>query len=411
MTNERTILRILVVSLILIVPFLIWLAPGIVASVFGFIWFLAPIWLPVLLLVVLVPLWILYVRSQYVASIRYTVLELKPGDHTPKSARAMELVFYSLYHRTNISRVMAILVGQVRLPWSFEIVSHAGTVRFFMRIPTAHRQAIESRLRAEYRDIDIDEVRDYAREVAFNASSMKLEMREYTFTKPDPYPLKTYEEYEAMKHPTNPNKKLLEKLVSVGENEYFFISYLVRPHQRERKRIWENPTDTLHKDAAKEIERIVGSGGDIHDLPEAKKKLVKAIEDALKKPSFDCGVRAVYFANREAFDEKKVQLLESLFNDFEDTERNGLVAFNPETRFSWPLSDIARAIPGFASSHMFNLYRRRAFYAPPYYGDPVILNTAELATMFHLPYISRSSPLARGRGTRLEPPENLPVVQ
>lgn len=409
MNMGRLFLRIILVSLVLLVPFLIWLAPGVVASVFGFIWFLAPLWLPFLLFAILAPLWILYVRSQYVASIRYTTLELKPGDETPKTPKAMELIFYSLYHRTEVTRVMAILVGQVRLPWSFDVVSHAGTVRFFMRIPTAHRQAIESRLRSEYRDIDIDEVSDYSREVEFSPFKMKLSVREYKFLRPDPYPIKTYEEYEKEKKPENPFMELLERLVSVGENEYFFISYIIRPHQRDRKRIWEESVDTLHKDASKEIESIVGSGGNISELPEGKKDLVKAIEAGLKKPSFDCGIRAIYFAEKESYKIENEELLDTLFNNYEAPNRNAFSAINPEEKIGWPLSDIFNAIPGLKSTYLYNLYRRRAYFAPPYYGDPFVLNTAELATMYHLPYITRSSALARGRGKRLEPPENLPI--
>lgn len=407
---QRVFFRVLLVSVLLMVPFLIWLAPHTVGVVFGFIFFFAPLWLPFLLAAILVPLWLTYVRSQYVASVPHTVLELKPGDDMPKTARAMELIFYSLYHRVEVTRLMAISVGQVRLPWSFEIFAHKGTVRFFIRIPTSHRAAIESRIRAEYRDVDIDEVRDYARTIPYSPLSMHLESREYRFTKPDPYPIKTYEEWEKAKKPEDPLVSVLEKLVGIGDEEYFLISLLVRPHQRERQRLWEEPADTLHQDAQYEIASLVGSSGNPNSLPENKKKLVAAIEAGLKKPSFDCGIRAVYAARRGHTNEEHMNWLETLFTGFEEGELNGFKAFDARERLSWPLSDIAAAIPGFADWHMFQLFRRRVFFAPPYYGEAFVLNTAELATLFHLPYITRASPLGRNRGKRLEPPDNLPVV-
>ena len=408
--HQRGLYRAILLSTLLVVPLFIFVAPGAAGALFGFVWALAPLWVPALFVAILAPLWLLYVRSQYVASVRHTVLELKPGEDTPKSARAMELIFYSLYHRVEITRLMMIAAGRVRLPWSFEIVAHAGKVRFFMRIPTSHRAALEARIRSEYRDIDIDEVQDYARTVPYNPLEMRLESREFRFTKPDPYPIKTYEEYESDKKPESPLLNLLERLVSVGDAEYLMVSFMVRPHQRERQRVWDEPIDTLHADAQREIEQLVGPEGNPRALPEGKQELVNAIEAGLKKPSFDCGIRAVYLAERGAVRQQNIDTLDSLLSGFEATNRNGFEAFDARTALGWPLSDVAAAIPGFADWYMFNLYRRRAFFAPPYYGSAFVLNTAELATLFHLPHITRASALGRARGKRLEPPENLPVL-
>lgn len=412
----RTVLRVVAVSLILLVPLGIYLAPALMAALVTGIATVAPLWLPLLLAAILAPLWLHYMRSQYVSGIRYTTLELKPGDDTPRTARAMEIVFYSLYHRVDISRMMAILTGQVRLPWSFEIMAHAGTVRFFIHVPTTHRAAIESRLRAEYRDVDIDEVRDYAREVGYDAWRMRLVTREYTLEKPDPYPLSTYEEYEAEAlkpgkgKALDPLLALLEELVSVGEGEYLYLSLMVRPHQRDRRHLWEAPTDTLHEDAHREIAKIVGSAGDPALIPESKRALVTAIEHALKKPSFDTGLRTLYMATREQWSDERAARLDTLFEGFSAPDRNSITSIDPRAQIGWPLVDIFTAAPPLLGSYLLNLYRRRAFFAPPYYGKPMVLNTAELATLFHLPLITRASALARSRGKRLEPPDNLPLA-
>lgn len=407
---RRDIYRVALFSVLLVVPFLIWVAPTAAGAALALLFALSPLWLPVVLFLILVPLWFLYVQSQYVASVKHTVLELKPGGETPRSARAMELVFYSLYHRTDVSRIMMLIVGHVRLPWSFEIVAHAGRVRFFMRIPTAHRAALEARIRNEYKDIDIDEVQDYAQTIPYNPLSMRLESREFTFTKPDPYPIETYETYEAKSTPEDPLVTLLERMVVVGEKEYLMLSFMVRPHQRDRKNIWSPPTDSLHEDAQREIAQLVGEEGYLNSLPENKRDAVQAIEEALKKPSFDCGIRAVYVAERGAVQHEHIDLLDTLLVGFEAPNRNGFEAYDARQSLGWPLSDIAHALPGFADSHMFNLYRRRAFFAPPYFGRAFILNTAELATLFHMPYIGRGSALAGSHGKKLEPPDNLPVL-
>lgn len=406
--DVRTVFRVLAVSLLLLIPLGIYFIPEVVATVATWAMWLAPLWLPPLLAFILFPIWLTQVRSQYASSIPYTILELKPGEHTPKTARVMELIFYSLYHRVSISRKMEFLMGQMRMPWSFEIAATNGTVRFFIRVPKSQRQAIEQRIRSEYQDVDIDEPRDYAREAHFDPLTTRLEMREYSFQKPDPYPLKTYEGYESEKVPT-PFSALLDSLVGVSEGEYFFISYIVRPHQRERKRFWQDEVDTLHSDASAEIARIIGSAGDPRQLPKQEQQIIAAIEEALKKPSFDCGIRALYIAPRGVFNEERARQLDVLFEKYENSFYNGFSSYKPHMRVMWPLSDIFSALPWFRDSYMFNLYRRRAYFTPPYFGKPIVLNTAELASLFHLPHVSRSSALSRARGTRLEPPENLPV--
>lgn len=402
----RVFLRTLLISLVLVIPLIIWLAPQIAALFFGMVFFLAPLWLPVLLFFILVPLWITYVRSQYVSNIPYTVLELKPGPDTPKTARAMELVFYSLYHRTTIPPRDALLLGMVRMPWAFELYAHNGKVRFFMRIPTAHRVVVESRIRSEYRDIDIDEVNDFMRTFAFDPLQMRLEAREFALTKPDPYPIKTYEVYEGEKKPRDLLVEVVEKLASVSDKEHFLVSFIVRPHQSERTLPWDKMHDSLQQSASTEIGRLVGPGGDVRGLPENKKKIVAAMEEALKKPSFDVGARVAYIADRAAFDTARSGMVETFFEPFSDHELNGFVPHAITPKAWWPLSDILSALPQLTDMRLFDFLRRRAFFAPPYYGKPFILNTAELATVFHIPHVSRSSPL--GGKDKLEPPDNLP---
>lgn len=411
--TRRVLVRVLVLAAVLAVPLTIYVAPGVAAVIYTSIVFLMPIWLPVLLFAINIPLWFTFVRSQYVGSIPYTLIELKPGPETSKTARSMELIFYALYYRTEISLASAILLGQVRLPWSFEIYANSGAVRFFVYLPTAHRAAVESRIRAEYPDIDIDEARDYSREFSFDPFTMRLEMREYTLAKADPYPLKTFPAYEEAKEPRDVFLEFLEGLVSLNEKEHLCISWITLPHQRERKRTWEfwkEPEDNLHSDATAEIAKIVGPSGTTHELTPHKKMVVDAIERALQKPSFDCGVRALYIADRQAFDETRAEGLDTLFNIFNDTDLNAFTSYDPREQVGWPLSEVFMAAPVISMNYLITIYRRRAFFHPPYYGKRFVLNTEELATVYHLPHVTRASPLAHGRGTRLEPPENLPVA-
>ena len=407
--SSRLLTRWLVIAILIAIPVMIYAAPEAAGILFGFIGFFAPLWLPALLIYFGWPVWLAFVRSHFISSVPYTTIELKPGAETPRTARPMELVFYALYHRTNITPVEEYLLGHVRVPWAFEILAHANSVRFFVHLPTAHRQAVEARIRAEYRDIDIDQVRDYSREIPFDHYAHKLSALEFTLGKADPYPLKTYAAHEAERAKRDVFGELLEELAQVGDNEHLLLSFVVRSHQRERALPWKPLHDSLHEDAHHEIVHLLGKAGDIAAVPEKTRATISAIEVALKKPSFDCGVRALYIAEREHFSEERSARLPQLLDRFNDAELNGFVPYSPSERIGWPLSDIFNAVPALKDAYLLQLYRRRAFFNPPYRGKAFVLNTEELATVFHMPHFARASALANIRGIRLEPPENLPV--
>lgn len=405
--NGVLLKRVFVVIAILAIPLLIYLAPELMAGVVAVIAATAPLWLPVVLVMIAIPLWLTFVRSHFIMNVPYTTIELKPGPETPRTARPMELIFYALYHRTDLSLFETYIQGHVRMPWSFEAYAHANTVRFFVHVPTAHRQAVEARIRAEYRDIDIDQVLDYSREIPWNPYSMSLSITEYTLAKPDPYPLKTYQQHETQKH--DAFNKVLERLSMVGDSEHAALSVTIRPHQRERRKLFDTPKDFLHEDAQREIVRLLGKQGDINAVPEATKKTIAAIESALKKPSFDCAVRSLYVADRDSYSEEFQNSLSAILEPFDDSELNRFAPYDPREQVQWPLREIFSAVPALWSQFFLQMYRRRSFFYPPYIGRTFVLNTEELATLFHIPHFGRVSALANARGVRLDPPDNLPI--
>ncbi len=407
--SRRSLVGFAIFIAILLIPLTIYFAPEFAAFIWDVVVFLTPIWLPLLLFSIAVPLWFSFARARFVAAVPFVTLELKPGPETPLSARAMELVFYSLYHRIDITPSRAFFFGESRPAYSFEAYGHDGRVRFFVHIPAHHRTLLESRIRAEYRDIDIHEARDYSREVHFDPFHTRVLVNEYTLSKPDPYPLKTYIAYEEPPQKRDVFSEVAEVIAGAGPEEHIFFSVMVRPHQRERKGFFDDPTDSLHQDAQKEIAKITGSKGEISGLPPPAKKLIASIEAALRKPSFDCGVRALYVSRNEHFDKTYEAKLSALLDPFNDPDYNGFVAYTPEEHLGFFLSELFTAVPTLTAEHLIRLYRRRAFFGPQYTGRAFVLNTEELATLFHVPHAGRGSALARMHGNALLPPENLPL--
>ena len=402
------VLRIGIPVLSLAVILAIYFVPEFAAFVFQTLAFLTPLWLPVGLYYVTYPVWFYFARLQYTQSIPYITLELRPGVETPRTAKPMELVLYSLYHRTDITK-REFLLGHVRMPWSFEIYAHAGAVRFFVHVPENHREALEARIKSEYYDIDIFEVRDYTREFDSHSRAMKAVSYEYTLTKPDPYPIKTFTKYEAEPVRRDVCAEMLRSIADIGRDEHVFISYIIRPHQRERVDYFKEPIDTLHQDAYHVIAGIVGASGDPHALSPGKQAVVAAIESALQKPSFDCGIRALYVAENNSFNQGLDAKLANLFDTFSDSDLNGFTAYDPMERMGFIQKEFAALSTHYRSKALIDLFRTRSFFAPPYSGEAFILNTEELATVFHMPPAGRGSVLAHHASANLVAPQNLPV--
>jgi hypothetical protein len=65
------------------------------------------------------------------------------------------------------------------------------------------------------------------------------------------------------------------------------------------------------------------------------------------------------------------------------------------------------------TNEMFDAYRLRSFFFPPYQyflGNPFVLNTEELATIYHFPgNVSATPTLPKIASKKSEPPANLPT--
>jgi len=59
---------------------------------------------------------------------------------------------------------------------------------------------------------------------------------------------------------------------------------------------------------------------------------------------------------------------------------------------------------------LFDAYRRRGWFFPPYEREPFVLNTEELATLYHFPgRVAETPTFGRIESKKSEPPVNLPT--
>ena len=105
-----------------------------ISRIFLFSWWII---IPLILIFAWGKLWMIYIRQRYVASIKWTLLQLKVPKDILKTPKAMELVFTEIAaaYSSGMKTVEIYYDGKVE-PWfSFEIVGHDGGVYFYIYLP------------------------------------------------------------------------------------------------------------------------------------------------------------------------------------------------------------------------------------------------------------------------------------
>ncbi len=408
---------ILLVFVLLLVAILL-IAPGTFVRIFHGIGVLTPLWLPVFSCAIFWDRWMAYIRSKFLAKQEYILLEIKLGPEITRSPAAME-VFLLTLHNTGgeTTAINKYWEGKTRPLWSLEICAIGGKIHFYIRMRKNQRELVETRLYAQYPDIEIIEADDYTLMYEYDETTMDLYGTEYRFNKPDPYPIKTYVDYGLDKNPEeelkiDPMVPMLEVFGARKPEEHLWLQIMMRGHKADQPKGWFGTTDQLHDDARIEIAKLMkgAAGSDFSKLSTVQQEVVTAIERALTKPSFECGMRAIYFAPKEHFDGGTSGIVNHMFRSFASTNLNSFGDTRWLSDYSWPWQDYKDIRKRADKKKVFWLFRRRAYFYPPYAQTPLILNIEEVATLFHFPGAVVQIPALERVGARkLSPPGNLPT--
>lgn len=168
------------------------------------------------------------------------------------------------------------------------------------------------------------------------------------------------------------------------------------------------------------------------DVPDREKPRIEATERKMTKPGYDCGIRIVYLGRKENFRSGKLGEIKNAFKQFNAPNLNSFDAYNgTDDGFDFPWQDYKDMKKKTNREKMFKRYVRRDFFYPPEMGATVlvkkladkplvsatigksttsVLNTEELATIFHFPgTVADTSAIGRIEAQKAEPPANLPI--
>lgn len=406
-------------------------------QVLASVWFVV---LPVAFYFLFKMLWGDFVTGKFWGTIDWIVLEIIPPSDVEKSPQPMEMIFSGfLGAMAGINVIERHVDGKSPMFYSLELVSDEGHIHFYVRTPKSLVGLVESHVYAQYPDAEVFEVSDYVDDVPklIPNKNWNLWGTDFILDKPDPYPIKTYKWFEesVTGKMLDPLAGLIETMGKVGPGQKIWIQFIITPEdQSEYESGRELANEIAGRVKPKKTGVFAGFVQDIGDifksiipamfgpvelpsreeasaenvpvefaLTPGEKDVLKAVESGIGKSVFRTKMRFLYLGKRESFDKVYVGSTVGSIKQFSDINLNGFKVDNDSKTFAIHLFSDARCL--YRQRKILRRYRDRD---PS--GHQFVLNTEELATVFHFPDMSVATPSLRKIETkRGSAPANLPI--
>ncbi|KPJ71614.1 hypothetical protein AMJ50_01225 [Parcubacteria bacterium DG_74_3] len=370
---------------------------------------------------------------------KWILLEIKPPKEILKPFRAMEdiiNVLWGIYDGANWRERWC--EGElIKGPYwmSFEMASIGGKIHFYMRILAVWRDMIEATIYSHYPEIEISVVDDYTRQVPQDVPNAEWDLysEDYSTMKDDILPFKTYSAFfeerpEIIKEEKrlDPLDSLLEAMAKLKPAEQLWFQIVAAPitngdipwitkgkkiANQLAKRPAEKPARVVWREAADLLitgtitpppKEEVGLIAPELRLTPGEREVLKGVENKISKQGFRTWIRIVYlYKRKEPHNRGNYKIIRSYFNHFMTENLNSLVFWGPtRTRIHYWLKErrlFLRKRKQFRNyiERLPSLFPRTEDGVPfwpfglaprgPGIRGTIILNSEELATLYHFP--------------------------
>jgi hypothetical protein len=374
---------------------------------------------PIALGFILFNLWVNYAQRKFDANTEKVLLRIIPPKEITKTPAAMELFLQSLYQTGGeATKLDKYWKGKSRAKFALEIASIGGDVGFYIWTREALRGYIEGQIYAHDPGIEVVETEDYSK-LDYDSGNYNAFGVEYALTQPDPVPIKTYIDYGADKiteeeEKIDPITATLEFMGGLKAGENAWLQIHVKAH-KEKPDKWVEEAKEMVKEIKQEgiyKDEKDPDGRPIQFQTKAQEEKINAIERNISKLGFDVGFRGIYIAEKDAFTGPNIGGLIGSFRQYGSPNLNG---FKPGvyTSFDYWWQDPSGKRVERMRTQMLKDYSDRVYFGTKIDGKfrkSYILNTEELATIFHFPGGVASTPtLTRIQSRKGEAPTNLPM--
>lgn len=409
-------------------------------------------WLPVAIVMLwgFKELWLEYIAGKWASTQKFILLAIdipRGNDQSPKAVENMFAYLAGAHGNPNLLEVY--WDGKFQLSFSFEIVSIDGYTQFLIRTPAAFKNLVETAVYSQYPDAEITEVGDYTEGMPtrFPDDDWDVWGSEFILVKNEAYPIKTYPEFEhQLGKPEftfrDPMASLMDLCSSLRKGEQFWFQIITKPIDMVA---WTKKGDLeikalLKEEVAKEknildkagdavlnvvgmlsdaIYALLGMAGEATEEKKAEplqyimlkpkeKRQVDAITYKIGKIGYETKLRMVYMAKKDVMNKPKVV--------------NGFVGFIKQfasldlNNFKPDMNKTATSTAYFFKESRLN-HRKNSIVQNYIARDGGagrkmgILNTEELATLWHFPIESvvKAPLIQKAPGRKAEPPSSLPI--
>lgn len=354
----------------------------------------------------------------------WVTLQVKINREILQTTKAMEQVFNG-FHVIEKGYICLELVGMDR------------KLYFIIRAPKEYKNLIESQFYAQYPEIEIKEIDDYFLRLPARLPNKDFDLwgTEIVLEKENYYPIRTYSYFEEMKEEKriDPISSFAESIAKLQKSEWFILEILIKPlsDKNEEKFINEGKkqiNSMLGKKEEREItwqdwvvaffkNLLVGivqplvwptkeekKNGSSPVLSSGEKDIIKSIENKISRLSFNTSIRLVYISPKKIFNESNISAFMAFLKQFNSKNLNGF-------KINKDASTILKT-RFFQNRRLF--LKKMDFYQSclerKETQDSIILNTEELATIYHFPALKVVTPsLVRVLSKKGEPPADLPT--
>ena len=283
-------------------------------------------------------------------------------------------VMYNIIASTATKGFKSRIYGQRHV--SFEVVAHEGLVHYYVVVPVVMIDVITQAVAAAYPSARLEEVSE--RNIFNPAGKMSSTIGgEFTLKKNFAYPIATFQESKR-----DAARSMLNALSSASKEDGIGIQILIRPAYVGWNKSSIATAESIKKNkGVKSGFGAVGMRGLMEALwkpPETTTKkpedqqlssleqaAVDSIEDKTRYPGYETLIRVVASSNTAGKSQAMLSSVVSAFSLFDSTSNNGF-------KFA-----VSKNIEEFVTAYIFRFF--------PQEVNNNILNTVELATIFHLP--------------------------
>jgi hypothetical protein len=284
-------------------------------------------------------------------------------------------VMYNIIASTAVKGFKSKVFGQRHL--SFEIVAHEGLVYYYAIVPTVLVDTVRQAVAAAYPSARLEEVEE--RNIFSQAGKISGTIGgEFTLKKSYVYPIATYQESKR-----DAARALLNALSAATRDDGAAIQVLFRPAADGWVKNSIFTANKIKKDkgskgsslgivSAKNVMEALWKPLEAKEVKSEDKQLssleqglIESIEEKTRHPGYEVLIRVVVSSNTAAKSQALLKNIIAAFSLFDSTTNNGF-------KFS-----MAKDIEELVTSYIFRFF--------PQSVSQNVLNSVELATIFHLP--------------------------